>query len=345
MHLLCGESLCSNIAAWLRVGVTAVIVAMLDAGIVPGGAVRIRTPLAALKTIVADPTCRATAARLNGSPISALEIQRHYLQLAEEHLNHDCMPPWADSVCVEWRRMLDRIENDPESLSHTLDWAIKLAVYRDCAEQKGIAWDTIPAWNHVLEAVRLALRKSPHSGMARVELVLGKKSEPSPIPDTIKALTPHLESHGLDWDMMRPVVDLRKELFEIDFRFGQLGGGGLFDQLDRAGVLEHRAPGVVRVADAVHAAPRDGRAGLRARRIRRYAGRRNYQCNWDSIWDFDGKRRLDLSDPFGTGPKWRKMKSKSRPETPSDRMRRMMGLQPDLFEAESEDARQTHDGT
>jgi len=339
MHLLCGESLCSNIAAWLRVGVTAVVVAMIDAGITPGIAVRLRTPLSALKRFVADPTCQAAAVRTNGSPISALGIQRRYLQLAEENLTHDCMPPWADKVCVEWRRMLDRIENDPESLSNTLDWAIKLAVYRDCAAQRGVEWETIPAWNHVLEEVRLGLRASPHSGMARVELVLGQKSKPSPIPDTIKALTPHVESHGLSWDMMRTVVDLRKELFELDFRFGQLGGGGLFDSLDRAGVLDHRAPGVVRVADAMHAPPREGRAGLRGRRIRRYSGRPNFHCNWDSIWDGDGKRRLDLSDPFATESKWRKVKS--RRDLPARQLRRLMGLQPDLFDAALEDTRQT----
>ena len=32
---------------------------------------------------------------------------------------------------------------------------------------------------------------------------------------------------------------VKKELFEIDTRFGQLGGGGLFARLDEAGVLTH----------------------------------------------------------------------------------------------------------
>ena len=38
---------------------------------------------------------------------------------------------------------------------------------------------------------------------------------------------------------LRPVVELKRELLEIDARFGQLGEEGIFAQLDRAGVLDH----------------------------------------------------------------------------------------------------------
>lgn len=39
LHLLCGESLCSETASWLKLGATALVVAMIEAGVNPGGAV------------------------------------------------------------------------------------------------------------------------------------------------------------------------------------------------------------------------------------------------------------------------------------------------------------------
>ena len=219
-------------------------------------------------------------------------------------------------------------------MSSTLDWAIKLAIYKDCAEQRGVPWSDFPAWTHILEQIRIGLRESPHKGMARVELILGQKPEPNPIPDTIKSLTSYIEERGLSWDMLRPVVDLRKELFELDFRFGQLGGSGLFDRLDCAGVLRHRAPGVVRIGDAVRYAPGGGRAGLRAKQIRKYAGCEAFQCHWDAVWDSKGKRMLDLSDPFATQSKWRHVASER--AMARRRLRRLVGAGRDLFDVEED---------
>ena len=67
----------------------------------------------------------------------------------------------------------------------------------------------------------------------------------------IEKLTPYVEEHGLSWDWLRPFVDLRQELFELDIRFGQIGCEGGFNQLDAAGVLTHAAPGVDDVDRAV----------------------------------------------------------------------------------------------
>src|SRR5437762_13076927 len=58
LHLLCGESVCSETAAWLKLGTTALIVAMVDAGLSPGDAVQPRSPLDAIRTFARDPTCK-----------------------------------------------------------------------------------------------------------------------------------------------------------------------------------------------------------------------------------------------------------------------------------------------
>ncbi|MEJ2721690.1 MAG: proteasome accessory factor PafA2 family protein [bacterium] len=208
LHLLCGETLCSDIATWLRVGTTAIVVAMIDAGLSPGRAVQLRAPLEALRAFVSDPDCRITAETGDGRRLTALNIQRHYLSLAEANLDSSWMP------------------------------------------------------------------------------VVNERS--------------------LSWDMLRPFVDLRRELFELDFRFGQLGERGFFGKLDRAGVLEHRIKGIGRVDLAVNSPPPVGRARVRGRRVKKYTGREGYQCYWDVLYDLRGARKLNLSDPFLTTASWRK---------------------------------------
>ena len=87
LHILCGESLCSETAMFLKCGTTALIVAMAEAGVNPGGDVQIETPLDALRTFALDVTCKK-AMRIKGARrMTAIEIQQHYLEKAEAHLN------------------------------------------------------------------------------------------------------------------------------------------------------------------------------------------------------------------------------------------------------------------
>jgi proteasome accessory factor A len=322
LHLLCGESLCSHIASWLRIGTTALVVRLIDAGIRPGATMRLASPLDALKTFVDDPTCRATAECVDGPRVRAVDIQRHYLHIAEDNLANKRMPSWAEDVCIAWRNMLDGIENRPETLSVSLEWAIKLAIYTDRTERAGIPWTDLPAWGFVLDKIRDGLRDSSYEGKATVELVLGRLEQPNPIPEVMKYLKLYANERSLDWDMMRPVVDLRKELFELDFRFGQVGGDGLFDKLDRAGAIDHRVPGVENIEAAVSRPPAGGRARLRGARIEKFAGRPDFISSWTGIYDMAGRRKLDMSDPFATRARWRKMPRPAREER--EQLRRLL---------------------
>jgi hypothetical protein len=207
--------------------------------------------------------------------------------------------------------MLEAVERAPESLSTTLDWAIKLAVFKKRVAQRSIRWEDLPAWNHVIKTIVIAVQESLYKGRATVELVLGQEAKPSPISGTIEALTPYVESHSLSWDMLRPVVNLRRELFELDFRFGQIGEAGLFEQLERSGVLTHGAPGVSNIEEAITEPPSEGRAHVRGEFIKTCADRENYTCFWDSICDARERRVLDLSNPFVRQPRWKPLVEKS----------------------------------
>jgi proteasome accessory factor A len=130
LHLQCGDSLESQTAIFLTMGTTALIVALTHAGIESGADVALADPLAAMRRSAFDPTCRATAPTVRGDTLSAVAIQRHYLGVAQQYAGEPFMPRWTTHVCGLWRTILDRLDaGAPWSVSDTLDWAIKYALY------------------------------------------------------------------------------------------------------------------------------------------------------------------------------------------------------------------------
>lgn len=270
LHLLCGESLCSHRATWLRLATTALVVAMCDGGRRPGDLVRLDDPLTALRIVAGDPTCSERLLMADGGTMTAVEIERHFLLRAIDCVGAAFMPPWTEEACVRWGEMLDELESNAVSLRTTIDWRIKLALFEQHSRRRGIDAESWPARTDVAE---------------RVEA--GRIGKPRGFSDFQR---------------------VRQELFEIATRWGELGTrDSLFAALDRAGVLTHHVPGVddLAIEHATRHPPASPRAELRGQWIRRLAqspGR--YSCGWTGITDHTGHRCLDLSDPFTSEAQW-----------------------------------------
>jgi proteasome accessory factor A len=140
LHLICGESNCSQLATYLKFGTTALIVRLIDAGVCRGDELQFHRPLQAMNKFARDPECRAKRRVRKGGRLTAIEIQREYLAMVEEHLGADFMPDWAARVCERWRDVLDRLERDPSSLSTSLDWTIKHALFEDRIARSSSSW-------------------------------------------------------------------------------------------------------------------------------------------------------------------------------------------------------------
>lgn len=304
LHVLCGESLCSQTASWLKLGTTALVVALIEADACEAGAVQLRAPLAAMQTFAKDSQCRQAVPLQNGQSLTAVQIQRHYLGRVEANIGRQFMPEWAETVCRSWRQILDQLESSPDALNTTLDWAIKRSIFEDWARKRGIGWESLSQWSRVLSRIHCTLAETAFRDKpVSVDLILGPDS---PVRGIVQTLTPFLEDAGLRWEDFRRFIALRHELQEIDMRFGQLSEKGIFSSLDKAGLLHHRLPGICDEASSVNNPPAAGRARVRAEFVKQHANEHDrYRCDWQGVWDWQEKRVLDLSDPFETGERWR----------------------------------------
>jgi tetratricopeptide (TPR) repeat protein len=287
LHLICGDSLQSQKGSVLRFGTTALVLALIEAGVQVGDSVQLADPLAAIRTFAADPTCRVTALSCDGRPLSPLELQYHYLEAVTSHLHESFMPEWASAVCDLWRRTLnDLSQGAPETVGRQLDWSIKLSIFNEHAIERGFSWDGLRHWNTALKMMKdLDVRPTMSSAPAAVEK--------------------YLRDHDLSSRQLPSVLSLRNELFEIDMRYGDLQDSGLFRTLDTDGVLDHRVAGVPDPELAMNSPPR-GRAAVRGNWIKRLSTgkKRHYVAEWQGIFDRRSKQWLDLTDPFTTNAEW-----------------------------------------
>jgi len=306
LHILSGESLCGETGIWLKVGSTALVVALIEAGKRPGEAIEFTDALAAMRLFAADPSLQRSVKLGNGREVTALDIQDHYLRQVEKHVGAKFMPPWAPEVCLRWRATLERLRSGgPSALATSLDWAIKYALFQRHLLRRGTTYEKLSAWTHVVEQL-IAASSTRSERSISTAVVLGARGT---LASARKLLTPYLHERGLVWEGLDAFLSLRLELFEIDTRFSILGDAGIFTSLDRSGVLDHRLQGVDNIPHALENPPALGRAALRGACIRRLADQSGrYGCEWDGVFDRETRKRLDLSDPFCTSEHWELIK-------------------------------------
>ena len=125
LQLGIGDSNCAQTAEFLKIGTTALVIDMVEAGFLRD-APHVRRPVRALKQISKDPTLQARVALKRGGSMSALELQRWYLRRAEEFLSTERVASLESrEIVLLWRETLQALERNPASLVGRIDWVTK----------------------------------------------------------------------------------------------------------------------------------------------------------------------------------------------------------------------------
>lgn len=307
LHVVLGESTCSQLATCLKTGTTALVVALAEAGAEPARGIEFSEPVLRLRKIAADLTCSRVVASVDGVEATAVDVQRHYLGHVRANLGHESMPDWAWDLCVLWEDTLDRLEDGaPGSVDTRLDWAMKHTLFSDYLARRGWKPEVLKVVSRVanLFPPAMATLGPPPPSPADPDEDLPESPPDSPNPDQLKSAADQLSPHGLGVGDLEAYLRIRSELYEADLRFGEVGSGSIFGRLDAAGRWHHALRGVGDIASAVEAPPGHGRARLRSVLVRRLAGKRGCLCDWESVITSSG--RLDMSDPLSeTEGEWR----------------------------------------
>ncbi len=139
-HVILGDSNLSPYAAYLKIGVTALVLqALCRAG--PGARVpRLRNPLATVKEISTDPSFRWRVPRETGGTTTAVDVQREYLDLVRRYRFEEDGDEWS-RVADAWEEILNDLDSDPLSTADRLDWSAKHRLIEEFRATENIAVD------------------------------------------------------------------------------------------------------------------------------------------------------------------------------------------------------------
>ena len=121
-------------------GTTSLVLDLIEAG-VDFSDIELARPVTAVHTISHDPTLQATVALTDGRELTALALQREYLQRCTRfHEQNHSDDARAKHVLDTWADVLDKLERDPMECSDILDWPAKLRLFEGFRQREGLTW-------------------------------------------------------------------------------------------------------------------------------------------------------------------------------------------------------------
>jgi proteasome accessory factor A len=124
LHVIVGDSNMSEVATYLKVGTTALVLDMIEDGCFDRN-VGLESAVWALRAISQDPSLRERVRLADGRAYTALDIQFAYLEACHTHVRRTGGDPAAWAVLTRWANVLARLARDPLSTHREVDWATK----------------------------------------------------------------------------------------------------------------------------------------------------------------------------------------------------------------------------
>ncbi|HEY5847079.1 MAG TPA: depupylase/deamidase Dop, partial [Microlunatus sp.] len=146
LHIITGDANLSETSTYLKVGSAAWVLRVIEAGLLTSS-VRLEAPVAAMRTVSHDPSCRSVVGLADGRTATAVDLQELYLEASRncyEHIAGD-LPESArieaKDIFGRWQDCLDALRRDPMELADQLDWVAKLSLMESYRSRDGLAWD------------------------------------------------------------------------------------------------------------------------------------------------------------------------------------------------------------
>jgi proteasome accessory factor A len=144
LHVIIGDANLSETATYLKVGTTALILAMIEEKIFTGE-LGIADPVSELKAVSHDPTLKHLMRLRDGRRLTALDLQWAYYERArafcDERYGADADEQTAD-IMNRWEGLLIKLGDDPMTCSDELDWVAKLRLLEGYRDREKLGWNS-----------------------------------------------------------------------------------------------------------------------------------------------------------------------------------------------------------
>ena len=144
LHVIVGDANMAQVATFLKVGTTALVMAMVEDDAM-GREFRFAAPVAALRAVSRDLSLRAPLELVDGTTVTALGLQWELLAAARAYISQRGCDAAGGAVALEvlerWESVLADLESDPMDLAAQIDWVAKLRLLQGLQDRHGLDFD------------------------------------------------------------------------------------------------------------------------------------------------------------------------------------------------------------
>ncbi|MGZ4725599.1 MAG: depupylase/deamidase Dop [Ilumatobacteraceae bacterium] len=138
LHVIVGDANMSEVATYLKVGTTAIVLAMIEDDAL-GDDWLLANPVAAIRQISHDPTLQRTILLRSGRRATALEVQWGVLERARKYERSHGLMAGGESVGADvlarWEGVLAGLESDVATVAGIVDWVAKKRLIEGYADR------------------------------------------------------------------------------------------------------------------------------------------------------------------------------------------------------------------
>jgi Pup amidohydrolase len=146
LHVIVGDANLAEVATFLKMGTTAIVLALIEDDAFDGVDLGLANPVMAIRQVSLDPTLSTAVEMADGRTVTALALQWELYGLARKYADDrglECLGSEAvgQMVLQRWEDVLHGLEMDPALVAGQVDWAAKYQLLEAYRERHGLDWD------------------------------------------------------------------------------------------------------------------------------------------------------------------------------------------------------------
>jgi Pup amidohydrolase len=146
LHVIVGDANLSEIATFLKVGTTALVLAMIEDDMLSAKELTLSDPVRAMHHVSADLSLAKPLRAADGSTLTALDIQWEIFAAARRYAKERGLEAVGgesvgEMILDRWEAVLQGLETDPSTLVHQVDWVAKKNLIEAYRDRHGCNWD------------------------------------------------------------------------------------------------------------------------------------------------------------------------------------------------------------